>query len=98
MSPEATAVLASARPVNPEAHENYLKGVFHWQKLTPSDLDTALSYFELALEKDPDYVPAYVGIARVWAGRRQQQFVAARDATPKERAAVVKALENIQAK
>ena len=93
VTPEESDLLASARPVNPEAYENYLKGVFHWQKLTPPDLDTALSYFELALEKDPDCVPAYVGIARVWAGRRQFGYVSARAATPLEKAAVLKALK-----
>ena len=93
LTPEETARLASARPVNPEAHENYLKGVFHYQKLTPPDLDAALSYFELALEKDPDYAPAYVGIARVWGGRGQMGYVPASEAAPKKKAAVLKALE-----
>ncbi len=41
--------------------EAYLKGVFHWEKLTEADLDAAFSNFELALEKDPNYAPAYVG-------------------------------------
>ena len=93
VSPEETALLASARPVNPEAHENYLKGRFHRQKLTEADLDAALSYFELVLEKDPDYAPAYVGISRVWSGRRQMGFAPAREATPTQQAAVLKALE-----
>jgi tetratricopeptide (TPR) repeat protein len=93
VSPEERARLASARPVNPEAYEVYLKGVFHWQKLTPSDLDTALCYFELTLEKDPEYAPAHVGVARAWAGRRQMGFVPANEATPREREAVLKALE-----
>ncbi len=93
LTPEETARLASARPVDPEAHENYLKGVFHYQKLTPPDLDAALSYFELALEKDPDYALAYVGIARVWGGRQQMGFVPASEATPLQKVAVLKALE-----
>ena len=93
LTPEETTRLASARPVNPEAHEAYLKGVFHWQKLTPEDLDAALSYFELALEKDPDYAPAYVGIANVWASRNQQGLVPVREATSNQKAAVLKALE-----
>ena len=93
VTPEESDLLASARPVNPEAYENYLKGVFHWQKLTPPDLDTALSYFELALEKDPDYASAYVGIANVWASRNQAGLVPAREATPIQKASVLKALE-----
>ena len=63
LTPEETKRLASARPVNPEAHDAYLKGSYHWKKLTPEDLDTAERYFELALEKDPSYAPAYAGLA-----------------------------------
>ena len=74
LTPEDTKRLAGARPVNPEAHDAYLKGSYHWQKLTPEDLDTAERYFELALEKDPSYAPAYAGLSRVWAGRQQMGY------------------------
>ena len=53
VTPEEERRLASVRPVNPEAHDAYLKGSYHWKKLTREDLDTAQRYFELALEKDP---------------------------------------------
>jgi TolB-like protein/Tfp pilus assembly protein PilF/predicted Ser/Thr protein kinase len=93
VAPEEERRLASARAVDPEAHEAYLKGLFHYHRLNPQDLDTALSYFELALEKDPDYAPAYVGIAGVWFGRRQLMVAPEGEATPLEKAAVLKALE-----
>ena len=93
VTPEESERLASARPVNPEAHEAYLKGMFHWQNLSAADLDAALSYFELALEKDPDYALAYVGIGRVWAGRQQMGYAPAREATPIQKAAILKAME-----
>ena len=93
LTPAEETRLASARPVNPEAHDAYLKGMFHWQKFTPQDLDAALSYFELALEIDPDYALAHVGVGLVWSGRRQMLSVPAREATPIEKAAVLKALE-----
>jgi len=85
--------LARARRVNPEAYEAYLKGRSHWYKLTPLDLETALQNYELALEKDPDYALAYSGIALVWQGRQQLGFVPPREATPRAKAAVLKALE-----
>jgi TolB-like protein len=66
---EETTRLAAARQVNPEAHEAYLKGQFHWHKFTEKDLETAMRYFELALEKDAGYAPAYMGIASVWGAR-----------------------------
>ncbi len=71
LTPQEEVRLASARPVNPEAYEAYLKGQFHWYKLSPPDLETALQYFELALEKDPNYALAYAGIAAVWGARSQ---------------------------
>ena len=93
LTPLETTRLASARPVNPEAHEAYLKGRFHANKLTPPDIEAALSYFKLALEKDPDYALAYVGVARVWGGRNQMGFTHPSEAVPKQREAVERALE-----
>jgi eukaryotic-like serine/threonine-protein kinase len=87
------ARLASARTVDPEAHDAYLKGSYHWQKLTPSDLDTAERYFELALVKDPSYAPAYQGLATVWSCRQQREISPPHVAGPKAKAAALKALE-----
>jgi serine/threonine-protein kinase len=85
--------LAGARPVNPEAYEAYLKGLSHWYKLTPPDLDAALEYFESSLEKDPNYAFAHTGIALVWIGRNQMGLVPPREAMPKAKASAQKALE-----
>ena len=65
LTPQAEARLAGARPVNPEAYEAYLKGRFQWSQLSPENLETAVQYFELALEIDPNYALAYTGIAFV---------------------------------
>jgi tetratricopeptide (TPR) repeat protein len=66
ISPEETARLASARPVDPEAYEAYLKGRMHWYKHTPQDVDRALQYFQLAEEKDPNFALAKLGMGYVW--------------------------------
>ncbi len=87
------ARLVSARQVNPEAYDAYLKGQFQWYKLTSPDLDSALDYFELALDRDPNYGRAYAGIANVWLARQQQGYVSATEAAPKAKAAAAKALE-----
>jgi TolB-like protein/Flp pilus assembly protein TadD len=93
LTPQEETNLASTRQVNPEAYQAYIKGRFHWHKLTPQDLEIALQYFELALEKDPNYALAYVGIANVWGGRQQQGLVPASEARPRSKAATMKALE-----
>jgi TolB-like protein/Tfp pilus assembly protein PilF len=91
--PAEQARAASARPVSPEAYDAYLKGSYHWKKLTPADADTAERYFELALAKDPSYAPAYEGLAWVWAIRQQMGMTSPQVAGPKAKAAALKALE-----
>lgn len=93
VTPEERRRLASARRVNPEAHEAYLKGRFHWHKLSPEHLETALGYFHRALEKEPNYALAYVGIAYVWFSRADTGVVPPREAIEKVKEAALKALE-----
>ncbi|MGH9369753.1 MAG: protein kinase domain-containing protein, partial [Thermoanaerobaculia bacterium] len=85
--------LSAARPVNPEAYEAYLKGLHHWYKLTPAEIDAAMQYFELALKKDPNYALAYSGIAAIWVARNQMQLTPPGEALPKAKAAARRALE-----
>jgi TolB-like protein/DNA-binding winged helix-turn-helix (wHTH) protein/Tfp pilus assembly protein PilF len=63
LTPEERQRLARAGPVNPEAHEAYLKGRYFWNRRTEKDLEKAIQYFEEAIQKDPNYAPAYVGMA-----------------------------------
>jgi TolB-like protein len=93
VTPEETRRLASARPVNPEAYEAYLKGRFHWYKLSREHFDTALEYFQLAREKDPHYALAYAGIAYVWLSRGDCGLIPPREAFPNAKAAALKAIE-----
>ncbi len=46
-----------------EAHQLYLKGRFFWNKRTAADLQKAADYFQQAIDKDPQYALAYVGLA-----------------------------------
>lgn len=46
-----------------EAHQLYLKGRYLWNRRTGDNLKKALSYFQQAAEKDPNYALAYTGIA-----------------------------------
>jgi TolB-like protein/Tfp pilus assembly protein PilF len=84
--------LETARRINPEAHEAYLKGRFHFCKLSREHLDTAEEYYQLALEKDPNYALAYAGIASVWAARGDTGLVPPSQAYPRIISAATKAL------
>jgi TolB-like protein/Tfp pilus assembly protein PilF len=54
---------AAARPENLEAYNLYLKGRHFWSRRSPKHVRKAMEYFREALEKDPDYARAHVGIA-----------------------------------
>jgi serine/threonine-protein kinase len=91
--PSEQARLASARTVNPEAYEAYLKASQIYIKLTPEDLDTAERYCLLALAKSPDFAPAYAVQSLVWTCRQQIGFTPPGEAGPKAKAAALKAIQ-----
>jgi TolB-like protein len=81
----------AAQPTeNSEAHEFYLKGRYFWNKRTGNDLKTAITYFQQAIDKDPNYALAYAGLADSYgllpdfsAGSPQESFPPARTAATK---------------
>ncbi len=93
LTPREETLLAEVSEIDPGAYEAYLNGRFHYYKLTPADLDVAMRYFQSALEKEPDFALAYVGIANVWGGRRQMGFAAESEATEESLVALARALE-----
>jgi TolB-like protein len=48
---------------SPEAYRLYLKARYFWNERTEADIKKAIHYFNHALEKDPNYALAYVGLA-----------------------------------
>ena len=91
--PKEQARLAAVGSVNAEAYDAYLKGSQYWIRLGAADLDAAEKYFDLALEKDPRFAPAHVGLTWVWVCRQQMGYVRPGEAGPKAKAAVSRALE-----
>ncbi|HET7207230.1 MAG TPA: protein kinase [Terriglobales bacterium] len=92
-TPDEAGRLGRARRVNPDAYEAYLKGRFHWYKLSREHLDSAFKYFQVSLERDPRDPLAYAGIAAVWEARGDCGVVPPLEAFPKAKAAALKAIE-----
>src|SRR6185503_14666118 len=63
LSPKADERLSHSRRVNPEAFEAYLKGRYCWNRRGEEDMRRAIDYFQVAIEKDPGFALAYVGLA-----------------------------------
>jgi TolB-like protein/Flp pilus assembly protein TadD len=66
ITPKEEAQLASVRQVDPEAYKAYLKGTYFLQRLTKEGFDLALDHFRQALKIDPNFAPAYAGIASTY--------------------------------
>src|SRR5215470_8729694 len=56
----------NARTVNLEAQEDYLRGLYYWGR-RPLGLQKAIEFFQQALDKYPNYAPAYAGLAYAYA-------------------------------
>ena len=81
LTPEQETRLTTARPLNLEAFEANLEGKYHLslandleyrndrQETKNSELGTARTFFEKAISEDPNYAPAYVGLAQTWHNR-----------------------------
>jgi tetratricopeptide (TPR) repeat protein len=84
--------LAKADTRNPEAYTLYLKGHYLLEKMTGPEVTKGMSYFAKAIEKDPAYALAYVGMAEGYNLLGNSNLSAPRDVMPKGRAAALKAL------
>jgi serine/threonine-protein kinase len=67
ITPEEETRLASARAVNPETYEAYLKGMYYLDKPTPENFQKGLNYLHEAVEKNPADPLAYAGLALGYA-------------------------------
>jgi len=65
LTPQQQALFRSARSVNPEAYEAYLRGRYYLsnQFTMAQPLNAAKSYFEESIQKDPGFALAYSGLA-----------------------------------
>jgi TolB-like protein/DNA-binding winged helix-turn-helix (wHTH) protein/Tfp pilus assembly protein PilF len=91
LTPEEKVRLASARQVNPEAYQLYLRGHFSFESWTLDAVRIARENFQKAIEKDPNYAPAHAGLADTYVfgvtGLQPKVSI------PLARAAALKALE-----
>jgi len=78
---------------NPEAYQDYLKGLYWRGKATGEGFTKGIDYFQRAVAKDPSYALAYSGLADGFSGQANNGFVYPREGYPRAKEAVLKALE-----
>jgi TolB-like protein/DNA-binding winged helix-turn-helix (wHTH) protein len=83
----ATSPTVAQRYINPEAHDAYLRGRYFW---FAGSIPQTLSYFEKAIQLQPDYAAAWAGLSDTYAllgvfggGPPKESLAKARDAARK---------------
>lgn len=91
LTPQQQAVLKSARVVNPEAYDDYLKALS--KKGTVDGLQTSIAYLQQAIEKQPDYAEAHAGIGGDYMMLGHMLALPPEEAFPRAKSETLQALE-----
>jgi TolB-like protein/DNA-binding winged helix-turn-helix (wHTH) protein/Tfp pilus assembly protein PilF len=85
--------LDQGRTVNPQAYGLYLKGRYFFYQYTTEGWLQAIDYFNRALELDPQFAPAYAGLADVYLVAGAYGSIATQEALTRGKSAAAKALQ-----
>jgi TolB-like protein/DNA-binding winged helix-turn-helix (wHTH) protein len=58
--------LRSTRTLNRDAYEDYLKGLYFFNRQDPTNLHKAIDQFQMAIQKDKTFAPAYGHLAECY--------------------------------
>jgi TolB-like protein/DNA-binding winged helix-turn-helix (wHTH) protein/Tfp pilus assembly protein PilF len=92
LTPQEQAGLSSARLIDPQAHEAYLKGIYFSNKRTAPAMEKSVGYFNQAIQIDPHYALAYAGLANAYNLMGSYAPISTLVLYPKARAAALQAL------
>ena len=83
----------SSQPTeNTEAHQLYLKGLYHWRNFFAPGYERVRDYFQRAVELDPSYAPAHAGLGSYHAFGAAHGILPPDENWPKAESALKKAL------
>lgn len=66
LTPKERSLLSASHGIDPEAHDDYLRGLYWCGKFTMDGLSKCRVYFRQAIAKDPNYALAYAGVAETY--------------------------------
>ena len=86
--------LLAKRPTSSiEAYQLYLKGRYSWSKFSEEGIQRGLKYFKQAVDEDPNYALAHVGLADSHTFLSVCGSFQPKDVIPKAKAAAINALQ-----
>ncbi|MDP9114414.1 MAG: tetratricopeptide repeat protein, partial [Acidobacteriota bacterium] len=90
-APDLIFAPRKAFPLQAETYQDYLRGVYFWNKHTTDSIETAIGYFQKAIAEEPDYAPSYTGLARCYMDAPSRGDSRARDIAPRIKELALKA-------
>lgn len=91
LRPQGSASISRRQQANPEAYDDYLRGLYFWHKFTEAGERRAVEYFEESVRKDPSYALGYAGLSNAY--HELAYFERPKDIMPKSKEAAEKALK-----
>jgi TolB-like protein/DNA-binding winged helix-turn-helix (wHTH) protein len=95
LRPSEAGIVIAGRPMTTdlEAYNLYLQGQFHRRRSSASSKRTAVEFYRQAIERDPSFAEAYVGLAILLSEAGVSGLLRSSEAFPESQAALAKALE-----
>lgn len=93
LAPNHQVKQADYRAVDSDVYDLCMWGRYFWNKRTPAGLLKSIAYFQQAIERDPDYAPAYAGLANSYVILPSYDSVAVDDSLSKGRLAAIRAID-----
>jgi tetratricopeptide (TPR) repeat protein len=91
--PDQVDVLGRATPRRTESYQAYLKGRYHWNRGSLDGVKSAISYYERALELDPQFAAAHSALARARIALANQLKEPSRGFLEQARTSALRAIE-----
>ena len=91
LDPLGGASLSRKRKVNPEAYDDYLRGLYFWHKFNEAGTRRAAEYFEKSIRKDPSFALGYAGLSHAY--HELAYYERPSEVMPKSKVAAERALQ-----
>jgi len=85
--------LAKSYTTSPEAYQLYLRGRYHYFKLTLPEIRKSIVFYQQAIDLDPNYALAYAGMADAYRTLSITNYVPSKEVCPQAKALATRALE-----
>jgi tetratricopeptide (TPR) repeat protein len=66
LTPQEQSRLAQARPINPQAYDDFLRGRYYLNRQTKTDNETAIQSLHRAVASDPDFASGWAELAQAY--------------------------------